>query len=49
MAGADPARCEQVRVRAYPTWVVGGQRFEGVMTLAQLARASGFAEAPAAR
>jgi hypothetical protein len=33
-------------VRAYPTWTVGGRRFEGVMTLGDLARASTFA-APA--
>jgi len=29
-------------VRRYPTWVIGDQRFEGVMALDDLARASKF-------
>jgi hypothetical protein len=32
-------------VRRYPTWIVGGQRFEGVMSVDDLARASGFTAA----
>jgi len=30
-------------VRAYPTWIVGGERYEGVLTLDRLAEASRFA------
>jgi hypothetical protein len=43
--GADPPRCERAGVRRYPTWLVGGQRHEGVMSVDDLARASGFAAA----
>jgi hypothetical protein len=39
---ADSGRCDRIGVRAYPTWTVGGRRFEGVMTLSDLARASSF-------
>jgi len=41
-AGADPQRCERVGVRRYPTWIVRGERYEGVLSLDELARASGF-------
>jgi hypothetical protein len=40
---AEPSRCERAQVRAYPTWVIGGARLEGVLGLEELARASGFA------
>jgi uncharacterized membrane protein len=40
--GARPDLCSLVGVRAYPTWVVGGQRREGVLSLEELARLSGF-------
>jgi hypothetical protein len=40
--GAQPEHCKRVDVRGYPTWVLGGFRHEGVMTLDELARASGF-------
>lgn len=39
---ARPDRCQSIGVRAYPTWVVGGQRTEGVMSLERLAEASRF-------
>ena len=29
-------------VRAYPTWVIGGKKHEGVMSLERLAEISGF-------
>ena len=29
-------------VRAYPTWMIGGKRYEGVMSLERLAELSGF-------
>lgn len=38
----DPARCNRAQVRRFPTWLVGGKRFEGVMTLDELAEASGY-------
>jgi uncharacterized membrane protein len=40
--GARPDLCQAIGVRALPTWVIGGQRREGVMTLDDLARLSGF-------
>jgi hypothetical protein len=29
-------------VRAYPTWIIGGQKYEGVMSLDRLAELSQF-------
>jgi hypothetical protein len=29
-------------VRSYPTWVIGGQKYEGVMSLERLAELSKF-------
>lgn len=43
---ANPAACHALGVRRYPTWIVGGQRHEGVMSLDELARLSRFAERP---
>jgi uncharacterized membrane protein len=37
-----PDLCERAGVRRYPTWTVGGHRYEGVLSLDELARASGF-------
>jgi len=31
-------------VRGYPTWIINGQRLEGVRSLEDLARASRFAD-----
>jgi uncharacterized membrane protein len=42
----QPAVCARAGVRAYPTWVIGGQRFEGVIPLADLARLSGYRPPP---
>ena len=39
---ARPELCQQIGVRAYPTWVIKGQRHEGVLTLDRLAELSGF-------
>jgi hypothetical protein len=44
----QPARCNQAGIRKYPTWIIRGARYEGLIPLDELARASGF-EAPAAR
>lgn len=35
-------RCGKVRIAAYPTWVMGSERLEGVQTLDDLRRWSGF-------
>jgi hypothetical protein len=40
--GARPDLCNALGVRAYPTWIIGNQRLEGVLTLEELARLSGF-------
>lgn len=42
MPGSDPERCQRVGVRAYPTWIINGERLEGVLDLAHLAQASRF-------
>jgi len=42
----DPARCERANVRRYLTWIIAGQRYEGVMALEELAQASGWEGAP---
>jgi hypothetical protein len=34
--------CEKVPVNAYPTWVIDGQKYEGVMSLDRLAELSKF-------
>jgi len=41
-AGARPDLCSIAGVRSYPTWVIGNQRREGVLTLEELATLSGF-------
>ncbi|MCS7173915.1 MAG: vitamin K epoxide reductase family protein [Armatimonadetes bacterium] len=38
----NPRACETAGVRAYPTWVIQGRRYEGVLTLEELARRSGY-------
>ncbi len=35
-------RCSQLGIAAYPTWVLGGQRLEGVQSLDRLGQWSGF-------
>jgi glutaredoxin len=41
-ANAQTERCERAGVRAFPTWVIGGERREGMQSLEELARVSGF-------
>jgi uncharacterized membrane protein len=41
-AKAQPERCERANVRVFPTWVIGAERREGVQSLEDLARLSGF-------
>jgi uncharacterized membrane protein len=40
--GARPDRCAHAGVQRYPTWVIGGRTHEGLQTLDELARLSGF-------
>jgi hypothetical protein len=40
-------QCQAATVRAYPTWVMGSQRLEGVQSIEQLRRWSGFPGAAA--
>lgn len=47
-ARARPEACAAAGVKSYPTWTIRGQRHEGVLSLDQLARASGFVPPPAA-
>lgn len=35
-------RCERANIQAYPTWVMGTQRLEGIQTLQRLGEWSGF-------
>ena len=40
-----PDLCQQIGVKAYPTWVVNKERREGVLSLDQLAEMSRFSYA----
>ncbi len=39
---ARPSECERAGVRAYPTWIIGGRKYEGVLSLEDLAVLSGY-------
>lgn len=39
---SDRERCLAVGIRAYPTWILGNQRIEGVQTIEELKQWSGF-------
>ena len=38
----QPNACQAAGIRAYPTWIIGGQKIEGEVTPSELARLSGF-------
>ena len=40
-----PDLCQQIGVKAYPTWIVSRERREGVLSLDQLAEMSQFRHA----
>jgi hypothetical protein len=40
-------RCQEADIKAYPTWVLGSKRVEGVQTIEELKRWSGFSQTPA--
>ncbi|MGR9089090.1 MAG: vitamin K epoxide reductase family protein [Gammaproteobacteria bacterium] len=44
--GARSTACIGADISNYPTWIIGGQRFERAMTSKLLARYSGYAAAP---
>jgi len=46
---AGRQRCAAAEVRVFPTWVLGGQRLEGVQTVEELKSWSGFPGVPPAR
>jgi hypothetical protein len=39
---ARPDLCEKVGVKAFPTWIIGVERREGIQSLADLANVSKF-------
>lgn len=41
-----PAVCAAAGIRAFPTWDIGGTRYEGVLPLEELARLSGYPPPP---
>ena len=41
-----PAVCAAAKIRAYPTWDIAGKRYEGVLSLEELARLSGYSPPP---
>ncbi|MFQ5899014.1 MAG: hypothetical protein ACE5JN_12335 [Candidatus Methylomirabilia bacterium] len=41
--GARPDLRARIGVRRYPTWIIAGQRYEGVLSLGRLAEISGLA------
>ncbi len=42
----QPAVCLERQIRAFPTWEIAGQRVEGVLSLENLARLSGYPQPP---
>ncbi len=40
-------RCQEAGIQAYPTWVLGSKRVEGVQTIEELKRWSGYTKTPA--
>jgi hypothetical protein len=46
---AGRERCRAAGIKAYPTWVHGDKRVEGVQNLEELKRWSGFSQVPASQ
>ena len=42
----QPHACAQADIRAFPTWTIGHRRFEGVLSLEDLARLTGHPPPP---
>lgn len=43
-SNGQPAACQAAGVQAYPTWVIGGQKLKGELSVSELARLSGFSQ-----
>lgn len=41
-SNGQPTVCAKAGIRAFPTWEIGGQKLEGVLSLEDLARLSGY-------
>jgi uncharacterized membrane protein/glutaredoxin len=41
--GAEAPACQAMQIQGYPTWIINGQRFEGVLSIDDLTRLSGYA------
>jgi hypothetical protein len=39
---ANPAACEQAKIKGYPTWQINGRQYPGTMSMFKLAKASGY-------
>jgi uncharacterized membrane protein len=44
-SGPQAARCQEMGIRVYPTWIINGRRHEGLLTPGELAAQSAFIEA----
>jgi uncharacterized membrane protein len=42
--GPEAPACAAMHIQGYPTWIINGQRYEGVLSLADLARLSGYVD-----
>ncbi|MFN3476717.1 MAG: vitamin K epoxide reductase family protein [Candidatus Methylomirabilales bacterium] len=40
--GPQASICQAMHIQSYPTWIINGRRYEGLLTLKELAEASGF-------
>ena len=41
-SGPEAPACTAMQIRGYPTWIINGQRFEGVLKPEELARLTGY-------
>ncbi len=44
-SGPQAARCQEMGIQVYPTWIINGRRYEGLLTPGELGAHSGFAQA----
>jgi uncharacterized membrane protein len=44
-SGPQAARCQEMDIRVYPTWIINGRRYEGLLSPGELAARSGFTQA----
>jgi len=41
--GGEAPACQAMQIQGYPTWIINGQRYEGVLSIENLTRLSGYA------